>query len=263
MSRVISIVNQKGGVGKTTTAVNLAANLAVMGKFVLLIDLDPQGNASSGIGVNYQSIDQGVYHPLVTEVSLRDVLVSTDVDGLKVAPATVDLAGARVELVNAERREYRLHDEVLEVRNDYDYIIIDCPPSLCLLTINGLVASDEVLIPVQTEYYALEGLGQLMNTIELVRSNLRPELRVTGALMTMYDDRNSLSREIFNELYRYFPNKIFRTVIPRNVKLAEAPSFGKSILHYARRSPGGKAYKRLAREVVDQEQGNLTSRPTI
>lgn len=253
MPRIIAIVNQKGGVGKTTTAVNVAAYLAHLGKFVLLVDLDPQGNASSGIGVDYKSVDQGVYHPLVSDVSLKEVVVPTSVDGLRVAPATVDLAGARVELVELETREFRLHNAMLEVRHDYDYIIIDCPPSLCLLTVNGLVAADEALIPVQTEYYALEGLSQLLETIDLVQRNLKPDLKVLGAVMTMYDERSRLSKEVFNQLYQFFPNKIFRTVIPRNVQLAEAPSYGKSILHYDRRSPGGKAYERLAREIIDQE----------
>ena len=249
---IIAIVNQKGGVGKTTTAVNLATYLTRLGKFVLLVDLDPQGNASSGIGVDYRQVDKGVYHLLVADVSMKEVVVPTPVDGLSLAPATVDLAGARVELVEVETREFKLHNAILEVRNDYDYIIIDCPPSLCLLTLNGLVASEAVLIPVQTEYYALEGLSQLLETIELVRSNLKPELNILGAVMTMYDERNQLSNEVFNELYRYFPNKIFRTVVPRNVKLAEAPSFGKSIFHYAHKSPGAKAYERLAKEIIIQ-----------
>ncbi|MFA5134305.1 MAG: AAA family ATPase [Patescibacteria group bacterium] len=253
MPRVISIVNQKGGVGKTTTAINLASYLAHHGKFVLLVDLDPQGNASSGIGIDRRMVNGGVYESLISGTSIHEVTVPTDVDGLKAVPSSADLAGARVELVGVERREYRLHDAILEVRNDYDYIIIDNPPSLCLLTINGLVAADEVLVPVQTEYYALEGLGQLLNTINLVRENLKPNIRIAGAVMTMYDDRTKLSRDIFEELYRYFPDNIYRTVIPRNIKLAEAPSFGKSILHYDRRSPGGKAYKRLAREMIDQE----------
>ncbi len=253
MPRVIAIVNQKGGVGKTTTAVNVAAYLAHLGKFVLLIDLDPQGNASSGIGLDYRSIERGVYHPLVTEMSIREVIHPTEVDGLRVVPSTIDLAGARVELVEVETREFRLHNAILEVRHDYDYILIDCPPSLCLLTVNGLVAADEALIPVQTEYYALEGLSQLLETIDLVRQNLKPDLKILGAVMTMYDERSRLSKDVFNQLYQFFPNKIFRTVIPRNVQLAEAPSYGKSILHYDRRSPGGRAYERLAREIIEQE----------
>lgn len=256
MPRVISIVNQKGGVGKTTTAVNLAAYLAHHGKFVLLVDLDPQGNASSGIGIDYKNVAKGIYHPLTGQASFKEVVMPTQVDGLHVAPSTVDLAGARIELVDMETREFKLHESLLEVKHDYDYVIIDCPPSLCLLTVNGLVASEEVLIPVQTEYYALEGLGQLLQTIDLVQQNLKPSLTILGAVMTMYDDRNRLTQDIFHELYQYFPNKIFRTVIPRNVKLAEAPSFGQSILHYDKRSPGGKAYEKLAREVMEHEYIN-------
>lgn len=253
MSKIISIVNQKGGVGKTTTAVNLSAFLAHHGKFVLLVDLDPQGNASSGLGINNESLEYGVYNSLISDVSIKEVIKPSNVDGLSIVPATPDLAGARVELVDLEKREFRLHDAILEVRNDYDYILIDCPPSLCLLTINGLVASDHALIPVQTEYYALEGLSQLLNTVNLVKGSLKPSLSIMGAVMTMYDDRNKLSKDVFEELYKYFPDRIFRTVIPRNVKLAEAPSFGKSILHYDKGSAGGKAYNRLAQELISLE----------
>ena len=253
MARIISIVNQKGGVGKTTTAVNLAAYLAHHGKFVLLIDLDPQGNASSGLGINMRELEYGIYDTLASNLTMKDIIQSSNVDGLSVAPSTPDLAGARVELVDQEMREFKLHNVVLEVRNDYDYIIIDCPPSLCLLTVNGMVASEEALIPVQTEYYALEGLSQLLSTVDLVKKSLKPELEILGAVMTMYDERNKLSKEVFNELYQFFPNKIFRTVIPRNTRLAEAPSFGKSILHYDKRSPGAKAYKRLAQELISLE----------
>lgn len=254
MPRVISIVNQKGGVGKTTTAVNLATYLAHLGKFVLLVDLDPQGNASSGLGIDYRNLDKGIYQPIIANHSIREVIVPSNVEGLKIAPATIDLAGARVELVDHETREFKLYESLLEIRNEYDYIIIDCPPSLCLLTINGLVAAEEALIPVQTEYYALEGLSQLLETIKLVQASLKPNLKILGALMTMYDDRVKLSQEVFDELYKYFPDKIFRTVVPRNVKLAEAPSFGKSILHYDKKSPGGKAYERLAKEIINQEE---------
>ena len=253
MAHIISVVNQKGGVGKTTTAINLGSYLAELGKFVLLVDLDPQANASSGLGISYQDLDKGVYEALIGKHLLREVVMPSGIRGYRIAPATPSLAGANVELVDIERREFRLSDVLSEVRGDYDYIIIDCPPSLCLLTVNGLVASEEVLIPVQTEYYALEGLSQLLNTISLVQDNLKPDLKILGAVMTMYDERNKLSSDIFHELYQYFPNKIFRTVVPRNVRLAEAPSFGKSILHYDKKSPGGKAYERLAKEILEQE----------
>jgi len=251
MSRIISVVNQKGGVGKTTTAINLAAELAALGKFVLLVDIDPQGNASSGIGLDHQSLSHGVYHAIVGVKPFREIIYPSQIDGLRVAPATLDLAGANVELVPLNRREHRLRDSMLEIRNEYDYIIIDCPPSLGLLTVNGLVAAEEILIPVQTEYYALEGLGQLVQTINLVKQNLQPGLNVLGVVMTMFDDRNKLSQAVFQELYQYFPNKIFRTVIPRNVRLAEAPSYGKSIRHFDPKSKGAKAYEKLAREILD------------
>lgn len=253
MARVIAVVNQKGGVGKTTTAINLAAELASMGKFVLLVDIDPQGNASSGIGVDHRKVPHGVYHAIIGTKSFRDIITQTNVDGLKAAPATMDLAGANVELVPLDRREHKLRDALAEVRHDFDYILIDCPPSLGILTVNGLVAAEEILIPVQTEYYALEGLGQLVETIDLIRQHLQPGLTVLGAVMTMYDERNKLSQAVFNELYQYFPNKIFRTVIPRNVRLAEAPSHGKSIRHFDANSKGAKAYEKLAREVVESE----------
>jgi chromosome partitioning protein len=251
MSQIISIVNQKGGVGKTTTAVNLGAYLASLGKFVLLVDMDPQANATSGLGIDHRVIGKGVYESIAGLNSFSDIILNTPVQGYKIAPATVSLAGANVELVNAERREHRLHDALLEVRNDYDYIIIDCPPSLGLLTLNSLVAADNVFIPVQAEYYALEGLGQLLETINLVKENLKPELEILGALITMYDSRVGLSEAILKELYQYFPNKIFRSVIPRNVRLAEAPSHGLPILHYDSRSKGAKAYERLARELLE------------
>jgi len=256
MAQVITIVNQKGGVGKTTTAVNLAAYLAAMGKFILLVDMDPQANATSGLGIDYQNIERGIYDVLVGEARIRDVVHPTEQEGYRVAPANMNLAGAAVELVSADSREFRLRDALLEIRNDYDYIFIDCPPSLGLLTINGLSAADQVLIPVQSEYYALEGLGQLLNTVNLVKENLQPSLDIRGAVVTMFDPRTNLSNEVFQELYKYFPDKIYRSVVPRSVRLAEAPSFGKSILYHDPASKGAKAYERLAKEFLLQEGGH-------
>lgn len=251
MSQVIAVVNQKGGVGKTTTAVNLAVYLATMGKFVLLVDLDPQANATSGLGISHSQLNKGIYEVLGGAHTFKDVVLNTAQEGLRVAPATISLAGAGVELVGVEDRESRLHRGLDEVRGAYDYIIIDCPPSLGLLTVNALVAADKVLIPVQAEYYALEGLGQLVSTINLVKENIKPGLEILGAVLTMFDKRNKLSEEVMQELYKYFPNKIFRSVIPRTVRLAEAPSYGKSILHYDKDGKGARAYERLARELIE------------
>ncbi|MFA6533741.1 MAG: ParA family protein [Patescibacteria group bacterium] len=254
MARVISIVNQKGGVGKTTTAVNLAAYLAKYGRNVLLVDMDPQANATSGLGIDHQTLPYGIYEVIAGLQPLRQVVVGTAHAGLKVAPATISLAGASVELVNEAEREFKLYRALLEGAGAYDYILVDCPPSLGLITINSLTAGDEVLIPVQAEYYALEGLGQLLNTINLVKENLKPNLNILGAVLTMYDRRNKLSNEVMEQLYQYFPNRIFRSVIPRVVQLAEAPSHGKSILHYRPLSRGAWAYDRLAREVMATEK---------
>jgi len=253
MPRIISIVNQKGGVGKTTTAINLGAYLSFFGKFVLLVDLDPQANATSSLGIVRKNLNRGIYDTLINSTSLREIVIETNQQGYKIAPSTPDLAGARVELVDLGDREYKLHQALLEVRNDYDYIIIDCPPSLDLLTVNGLVAADEVLIPVQAEYLALEGLSQLLDTINLVKNNLRPELDVSGALVTMYDRRNKLSGQVLLELRQHFPYKIFETVIPRNIRLTESPSYGQSILTYDPQSTGAKAYKNLTREILEAE----------
>jgi len=253
MAQVIAVVNQKGGVGKTTTSVNLAVYLAALGKFVLLVDIDPQANATSGLGIIHTDLDKGIYEVLNRQCAFKDIVFNTAHEGLRIAPATIDLAGAGVELVNTEERESHLHRSLDEVRGHYDYIVIDCPPSLGLLTINGLVAADKILIPVQAEYYALEGLGQLISTINLVKDNLKPELEILGAVITMFDARNKLSEEVMNELYKFFPDKIFRSVIPRSVRLAEAPSYGKSILRYDKESKGAKAYERLARELIDME----------
>lgn len=250
MAHIISVVNQKGGVGKTTTAVNLGAYLAYLGKFVLLIDLDPQSNATSGLGVERKDLSRGIYEVIAGQASFKEITLPTKHQGYKLAPSTINLAGASVELVNAERREYRLADALLEVRNDYDFILIDCPPSLGLLTINGLVAADHVLIPIQAEYYALEGLGQLLDTINLVKENVKPDLQILGAVVTMFDSRLKLSSDILGELYKYFNNRIFRSVVPRSVRLTEAPSHGMTILQYDPVSRGATAYERLAQEIL-------------
>lgn len=250
MGQIICIASLKGGVGKTTTAVNLSAYLAREGKFVLLVDLDPQANATSGVGFDHREMEKGIYEVLAGQCHLREIIKQTAVDGFRIAPSTPNLAGAGVELVNAESREYRLHEALMEVKHEYDFIIIDSAPSLGLLTINGLVAADKVLIPVQAEYYALEGLGQLMDTVKLVRDNVKPELDVIGAVITMFDGRNKLSNEVMDELHKYFPDKIFNTTIPRNVRLAEAPSFGQPIMMYDERSKGARAYEKLAQEFI-------------
>lgn len=260
MARIISIVNQKGGVGKTTTAINLGAYLADLGKFVLIVDLDPQANATSGIGIDHRGLSQGVYEAILGHVKIKDIVQPTSHVGLHVAPATTALAGLNVELVSMENREFLLRNAMLEIRNDYDFILIDCPPTLGLITLNGIVAGDEILIPVQAEYYALEGLGQLLETVQLVKANIRPEIDVLGAVITMYDPRTKLSDDVLHELYKYFPNNIFRSVIPRNVRLAEAPSFGRTIIHFDAGSKGAKAYERLAQEILEREAAGLEIR---
>ncbi len=250
MARVIAIVNQKGGVGKTTTAINLGAYLARMGQRVLLIDLDPQANATSGLGVDHRKLEKGIYEVLVSPTRLQDVIVGTPIDRLHLAPATVALAGASVELVPLERREWLLRDNLRDLLDRYDYVLIDAPPTLGLLTINSLVAADEVLIPVQSEYYSLEGLGQLLETVDLVKENLHSDLQMLGVVLTMFDPQFRLSDAVLTELYKYVPShQIFRSVIPRNIRLAEAPSYGQTIAEYDPYSAGAKAYKKLAKEV--------------
>lgn len=255
MAKIISLVNQKGGVGKTTSAINLATYLAAAGKFVLLVDLDPQGNASSGLGIDTRNINKSLYHAMIGGEKPHDVIIKTETFGHDVLPSSQDLAGAGIELVHIDNREFKLYDVLRQVRTSYDYIIIDSPPSLGLLTINGLVASDEIIIPVQTEYFALEGLSQLLNTINLVKENLQPELKIMGAMLTMYDKRNRLSRQVIKEVRDHFPGHVFDSVIPRSVRLAEAPSFGKSILGFDAFSKGARAYKNLAREIIELEKG--------
>jgi chromosome partitioning protein len=253
MGHIVSVVNQKGGVGKSTTAVNLGAHLADKGKYVLIVDLDPQGNASSGLGFDTSEL-KGTYEAMTGAHGAKELILRTAHDGLHLLPANPNLAGASVELVNELGRERKLQQALLAIRNDYDYILIDNPPTLGMLTINGLVAADSVLIPVQAEYFALEGLGQLMHTVQMVRQAMKPELQVMGAVITMFDPRTKLSKQVLEELYRHFPERIFRSVIPRSIRLAEAPSFGKSILHYDPQSKGSLAYSRLADEFISKDQ---------
>lgn len=257
MAHIISVVNQKGGVGKTTTALNLAAFLSHHGKKVLLVDLDPQANATSGLGIDHRVLEHSVYEGMIGIQPIREMIYATEHDQFRVIPANANLAGASIELVDAESREWFLNKALTEIRNDYDYVIIDNPPSLGILTLNGLVAADSVLIPVQAEYYALEGLGQLLSTVDLVKENIKPELNVMGAVITMFDSRTKLSHDVLNELYQHFPNQIFRSVIPRSVRLAEAPSFGKTILGYDPGSKAARAYERLAQELIMKDQGLL------
>lgn len=247
---MIALANQKGGVGKTTSSVNLSSSLAFLGKKVLLVDIDPQGNASSGVGVNKGEIEHCIYDVLVDDVAIQDVLHKTDLDNLNVIPATIQLAGAEVELVPAISREIRLKKAIDSIRDDYDYVIIDCPPSLGLLTLNALTAADSVLIPVQCEYYALEGLSQLLNTIRIVQKHLNEDLQIEGVLLTMLDARTNLGIQVIEEVKKYFQNKVFNTIIPRNVRLSEAPSHGKPILLYDAKSKGAEVYLELAKEVV-------------
>ncbi|KKS12656.1 MAG: hypothetical protein A2735_00105 [Candidatus Yanofskybacteria bacterium RIFCSPHIGHO2_01_FULL_41_21] len=250
MARVITICNAKGGVGKTTTAINLSGYLAAMGKYVLLVDMDSQANATAGIGITTSEQDGSIYHALVNDYNPHHLIKKTSLFGFDVLPAAQELAGATVELVNMEQREFRLKKSLNSIRTNYDYIIIDCPPSLGLLTVNALAASERIIIPVQCEYYALEGLTQLLKTIELVRQGLNPDLQVLGVLLTMYDRRNQLANQVMNEVHRNFPGRVFDAVIPRTVSLAEAPSFGKTILQFDPNSKAARAYRQLAEEVI-------------
>lgn len=249
MGKVIAVANQKGGVGKTTTSVNISAILAKKGRKVILVDGDPQGNATSGLGVD-KNVENSLYDILVNEVDINETLQDTCIKNLKVCPSNVNLAGAEVELVNLMSREQRLKEKLDEVKDDYDYIIIDCPPSLGLITLNAFTAADSVLIPVQCEYYALEGLGQLINTINLVKKHLNKNLAIEGAVLTMYDMRTNLSNQVVREVKRYFDDKVYKTVIPRNIKLSEAPSYGMPITIYDATSKGARCYEKLAREIV-------------
>ena len=249
MARVISIANQKGGVGKTTTAVNLSACLAQKGKRVLLIDTDPQGNATSGLGIESHT-EKSVYNVLVDDMDIKETILSKKKKKLEICPANINLAGAEIELVSMVSRENRLKDAVDTIRDEYDYILIDCPPSLGLITLNAFTASDSVLVPIQCEYYALEGLGQLINTIKLVQKHLNPDLVIEGVILTMFDARTNLSTQVSREVEKYFGNKVFQTIIPRNIRLSEAPSHGLPITLYDNESKGAETYKKLAKELI-------------
>lgn len=253
MARVICIANQKGGVGKTTTTVNLSSALSILKKRVLIIDLDPQGNASSGLGIKkYENSESNIYHVLVGQKSLEQVIQTTQNSHLSIAPANPDLVGAEIELVDMPRREYRLKSAIETVADDYDYILIDCPPSLGLLTVNALSSANSFLVPLQCEYYALEGLSQLLNTAGIIKKNLNPELKIEGIVLTMFDARNNLSHQVVTEIQSHFKDKVFSAIIPRNVRLSEAPSHGQSIFSYDAKSIGAKKYLDLATELVNR-----------
>jgi chromosome partitioning protein len=253
VSKIIAIANQKGGVGKTTTSVNLGAGMATLGKRVLLVDIDPQGNTTSGVGINKADVANCIYDILINEVNPQETILETQIEGLHIIPATIQLAGAEIELVSTISRELKLKKALNAVKGNYDYIIIDCPPSLGILTINSLTAADSVIIPIQCEYYALEGLSQLLNTVRLVQKNLNPHLKIEGVLLTMLDARTNLGIQVIEEVKKYFQEKVYKTIIPRNVRLSEAPSHGQSIITYDTRSKGAEVYLELAKEVISYE----------
>ncbi len=254
-TRIIAIANQKGGVGKTTTTINLATALCAIGKKTLILDIDPQGNASTGLGIDHAMRHTTTYDVLVRQVSIEKAIVHTAVPGLHIAPAEADLAGAELELANAPRRSHRLKDalQTLRKNSEYQYVLIDCPPSLNVVTVNALTAADALLVPLQCEFFALEGLSQLLRTVDLVRGNLNPQLEIQGLVLTMYDPRNNLSKQVSDDVRAHFGDKVYKTVIPRNVRVSEAPSYGKPALIYDYKCAGSKAYMRLASEVIRRE----------
>ncbi len=249
-ARIIAIVNQKGGVGKSTTAVNLGASLALLGRRVLVIDIDPQGNTTTGVGVDKRTVERDIYNVLLQNAAVGDVARATEVENLWIVPATLNLAGAEIELVSTLQRESRLKGALANVVGNYDEILIDCPPSLGLLTINALTAANEVIIPVQAEYYALEGLSQLVAIVRRIKEGLNPDLTIRGVLITMFDGRTKLATEVLEEVHRYFPDRVFQTQIPRNIRLSEAPSYGKPAILFDVKSRGAQAYLSLAREIA-------------
>ena len=251
--RRIVVANQKGGVAKTTSALNIAAYLAINGKRTLLIDLDPQANATSGLGIDKSQTEKGIYSVLHEHIKLEQAIVPTDVENLFIAPSNINLTGAEVELVNLMGREYRLKKALQETTAKFDYVIFDCPPSLGLLTINGLAAANSIIIPIQCEYYALEGLGQLMKTVELIKENLNPGLEIEGVLMTLADFRTNLTKEVIEEVKKYFGDKVYKTIIPRTIKLTEAPGFGKPIALYDNDSVGARRYEEVTQEIIDRQ----------
>lgn len=257
MTRVICIANQKGGVGKTTTAVNLSAALAVFEKRTLLVDCDPQANATSGVGIEKNDIEQNLYHGMLGRVSAKNLIVNSEIEMLKVIPSDIELIGFEIEMMASSERETRLKRLIADLDDSFDYIILDCPPSLSLLTVNALTAADSLLIPLQCEYYALEGLGQLLNTVDRIKRSLNPELDITGILLTMFDRRTNLSYQVAEEAEKYFKKLVFKTTVPRNIRLSEAPSFGKPILLYDATSTGAQSYFSLAREIMQNNNQRL------
>jgi len=250
MGKIIALANQKGGVGKTTTTINLAASLATLEKKVLVIDADPQANASSGLGVDINTLETSLYECLIGEIDVRDAIYTTDIEGLDIIPSHIDLVGAEIEMLNIDNREKVVQKMLKTVRHDYDYILIDCSPSLGLITVNALTAADSVIIPVQCEYFALEGIGKLLNTIKIIKSKLNPKLEIEGFLLTMYDSRLRLANQIYDEVKRHFQELVFKTVIQRNVKLSESPSHGLPVILYDADSTGSKNHLALAKEII-------------